>query len=123
MSRQAKINAFFRVSETCPAVERDIRNAIGSSRVDAELSSEDLNTLATDAFDAARTAGTEPLREALIACEEELLTAKSERDDMETERDAAKSEADDLREQVSELAKKLEEAEAHAADSSLSDGK
>jgi uncharacterized protein (DUF3084 family) len=116
MSRSAKKAAFDRCSETCPAVEKAVRAAIGGARLGVELSWDDARTLTTDVFDAARTAGTEPLREALIACEEE-------RDDMETERDAAKSEADDLREQVSALEKKLEEAEALAADSSLSDGK
>jgi hypothetical protein len=112
----ARKEAFWRIGETCPKVREAITNAVDrvlSSQLpeDADVAAI-VGEVADIAFDAAVSKGTDPLRAALIDCEEERLTAVRAKEEAESERDDAKREAEDLREQIESLTAQLEEAQS-----------
>ena len=101
--RHARRNAYSRIKETCPAVEAAIEKAISGSSITDVLSGDAISSLSTLAFEAAREAGTEPLRAALINCENELYQVSEERDEAQAELKNAKQEIEELQERIDEL--------------------
>ncbi len=116
--QDADREAHHRCSETCgkvyDGISEAIRKVLARSDWLTEESSQDVDSitaiLAQEAFDACKTKGTEPLREALIECEGERLEAEEKlsyaKDEIETLRGKAFDlidERDELRHEVEEL--------------------
>ncbi len=119
MSRsQARTDAFYRLGETCPKVKTAMREAlmgvlVGDSRLAGEVDSQAMAyELADTAMDAAVTYGTNPLRNALIECEEERLTTARERDDLTEEVDRLKRELESAERALDEANRRADAAEA-----------
>lgn len=104
--------AYSRCSETCQKVRAEIADAIQDllESEGIDLSAVVASRLTDAAFDAALAHGTEPLRSALIDCEEELREAREALDAAEDDARYEKSRADSLEGDVARLESELDSA-------------
>lgn len=98
--------AYKRCPETCQRVRAEISEAlekvIGAS-LGENYSCEFLAELTDAAFDAALAHGTEPLRNALIDCEEELMETRDALDIAESDRESYRCDAISWEDQANKL--------------------
>lgn len=115
-SSKASRAAYRRCSETCQKVRAEISQAIERELEDngIDLPSITISRLTDAAFDAALAYGTEPLRDALIDCEDELLEAQEALSTAESDRDSYRQEAAHWEDKAYEL-----EADVRALESEL----
>lgn len=117
---QARREAFSRLDETCPKVKDAMRAAVKRA-LDGSLLTEEADhhamayALADAAFEEAVSEGTTPLRDALIECEEERLTAARERDDLTEEVATLKRRVEELEDEVKDAERRANEAEAQVS--------
>jgi hypothetical protein len=95
MSSKASKAAYRRCCETCPKVRTEIGRAIEFQLKDnsIELPSIVISRLIEAAFEVSLQHGTEPLRAALVDCEEELMETRSALDIAESDRTAYRLDA------------------------------
>ncbi len=109
MSTDAKQEAQWRCPDTCHKVEEAINNAVFDVLIRSDWFTEaaDIQVVTdivtTAAFAAAKKHGTERLREALIAAEDERLDVQKERDTLKDELSDARRERDDAQEERDSL--------------------
>ena len=117
MSSKASKAAYKRCPETCQRVRAEIRDVIEKTLGDLgiELSSLTVYHLADATFDVSLQYGTEPVRDALIECEDELMETREVLDAAELDRDSYKHDArhweslsEDLRGEVESLQSQLD---------------
>lgn len=108
--------AYKRCSETCQRVRAEISEALEKVLVDQgfDFPTFVISRLTDAAFDAALAHGTEPLRDALIDCEDELLEAQEALSTAESDRDSYRQEAAHWEDKAYEL-----EADVRALESEL----
>jgi len=121
--------AYKRCSETCQRVRAEIHEAIENvvvASLGENHSCEFLAELTDAAFDAALAHGTEPIRDALIDCEEELIeaqealaTAEDDRDSYIREAASWESKSYDLEADVRALESELDTARSEVQSSRL----
>lgn len=128
MSSKASKAAYKRCSETCQKVRAEISEAIEFQLEDnsIDLPAVVIARLTDAAFDAALKYGTQPLRDALIECEEELMETQQNLDIAESDRDSYQHDAkhlesrvDDLMSEVSSLESELDTARSEVQSSRL----
>lgn len=110
MSSKASKLAYRRCSETCQKVRAEISEVI-ERILEAEIEncpSLLVSRLTDAAFDASLQYGTEPVRNALIESEDELMETRNALDTTESDLKDAQSTADALRDEVAELEKQVE---------------
>lgn len=108
--------AYKRCPETCQKVRAEISEALEKVVAASfeNYSSVFLAELTDAAFDAALAHGTEPLRDALIDCEDELLEAQEALSTAESDRDSYRQEAAHWEDKAYDL-----EADVRALESEL----
>ncbi len=115
----ARREAFSRLGETCGKVQAamrfSVRQALDDGLLTEQADPEGMAwALADAAFDVAVQKGTTPLRDALIECEEERLTAARERDDLAEEVETLKRRIDELETEVTDAQGERDEANERA---------
>lgn len=107
--------AYKRHPETCQKVRAEIHEAIEKvvvASLGENHSYKFLAELTDAAFDAALAHGTEPLRDALIDCEDELLEMREMFDRADDERSYEAGVANELQGKVAELEDRIETLES-----------